>query len=135
MKDEYRLKLWLEAIQRENFKPTTYTKICSDHFTPDSWMERPGINVPYLKNNAVPSIFKTFEKKVPKSRGLRSKILKRTSDEAKAAGEQAPYASTSDCQGPLTAKKVKRTTVLRKKQKKILSSKGLLCELAIYLTF
>ncbi len=32
IKDALRLKLWLDAIQRENWMPSEHSKICSDHF-------------------------------------------------------------------------------------------------------
>ncbi|GJQ80415.1 hypothetical protein Trydic_g12274 [Trypoxylus dichotomus] len=50
------LKLWLQALHRENFFPKTTTVICSDHFTLDSYLES-SLNKKLLKKDAVPSIF------------------------------------------------------------------------------
>ena len=30
--DQKRLRMWLKSIPREDWKPTAYSKICSDHF-------------------------------------------------------------------------------------------------------
>ena len=33
-KDEDRLKKWLVSMRRIDFKPTTHSRICGDHFLP-----------------------------------------------------------------------------------------------------
>lgn len=58
-KNDTRLKKWIIAVRRLNWKPTKHSRICSEHFTPDCFHE-PGMNVPYSKENAVPSVFKEF---------------------------------------------------------------------------
>nr|KAF6375567.1 THAP domain containing 1 [Pipistrellus kuhlii] len=48
-------KEWEAAIRRKNFKPTKYSSICSEHFTPDCFKRE--CNNKLLKENAVPTIF------------------------------------------------------------------------------
>ncbi|CAJ1071070.1 THAP domain-containing protein 1 [Xyrichtys novacula] len=52
---------WVAAMNRDNFKPTKYSSICSEHFTKDCFKME--CNNRVLKDNAVPSIFdmKTLE--------------------------------------------------------------------------
>jgi len=42
-------------VKRKNFKPTKYSSICSEHFTPDCFKRE--CNNKLLKENAVPTIF------------------------------------------------------------------------------
>ncbi|KYM94271.1 THAP domain-containing protein 5 [Cyphomyrmex costatus] len=51
------LKKWTKAIGEKEFKPSKNHVICSKHFTPDDFMDRPGTSSIRLKNLAVPSIF------------------------------------------------------------------------------
>ncbi|XP_029025762.1 THAP domain-containing protein 1 [Betta splendens] len=46
---------WVAAMRRNNFKPTKYSNICSQHFTKDSFKRE--CNNRVLKENAVPSLF------------------------------------------------------------------------------
>ncbi|KYO35073.1 THAP domain-containing protein 1 [Alligator mississippiensis] len=48
-------KKWETAVKRKNFKPTKYSSICSEHFTPDCFKRE--CNNKLLKENAVPTIF------------------------------------------------------------------------------
>ncbi|XP_069428827.1 THAP domain-containing protein 1 isoform X1 [Ovis canadensis] len=48
-------KKWEAAVRRKNFKPTKYSSICSDHFTPDCFKRE--CNNKLLKEDAVPTIF------------------------------------------------------------------------------
>ncbi|KFV77663.1 THAP domain-containing protein 1, partial [Struthio camelus australis] len=48
-------KKWEAALKRKNFKPTKYSSICSEHFTPDCFKRE--CNNKLLKENAVPTIF------------------------------------------------------------------------------
>uniref|UniRef100_A0A8C8RR51 THAP domain-containing protein 1 n=1 Tax=Pelusios castaneus TaxID=367368 RepID=A0A8C8RR51_9SAUR len=48
-------KKWEAAVKRKNFKPTKYSSICSEHFTPDCFKRE--CNNKLLKENAVPTIF------------------------------------------------------------------------------
>ncbi|XP_075533995.1 uncharacterized protein LOC142567709 isoform X2 [Dermacentor variabilis] len=57
--DELRRKEWVRRIGRENFTPTTSTRLCEDHFTDDQFeaivLERYGVKK--LRRDAVPTIF------------------------------------------------------------------------------
>uniref|UniRef100_UPI003AAFDDAA THAP domain-containing protein 1 n=1 Tax=Centroberyx gerrardi TaxID=166262 RepID=UPI003AAFDDAA len=46
---------WIAAMRRNNFKPTKYSNICSQHFTGDCFKRE--CNNRVLKENAVPSLF------------------------------------------------------------------------------
>ncbi|XP_034565386.1 THAP domain-containing protein 1 [Notolabrus celidotus] len=46
---------WVSAMRRNNFKPTKYSNICSEHFTKDCFKME--CNNRVLKDNAVPSLF------------------------------------------------------------------------------
>ncbi|CAH1954426.1 unnamed protein product [Acanthoscelides obtectus] len=72
-------KLWLHAIRRENFTPSTTTVICEKHFTPEDYeVSVHGNKV--LKNVAVPSVFDfpAYLKKEPSYR----RVLKRKHEES-----------------------------------------------------
>lgn len=71
MNDELRLKKWIHAVRRNNFKPTKSTKLCSKHFC-DSDYVPPLIEESRkrLKNDAVPSIFDFSKQILPKSKQM-----------------------------------------------------------------
>ncbi|RXG58803.1 THAP domain-containing protein 5 [Armadillidium vulgare] len=48
--DETEMKRW-------KFYPCKFSKICSDHFTPDCINPGVGFGKPTLKQNAIPTIF------------------------------------------------------------------------------
>ncbi|KAG7481526.1 hypothetical protein MATL_G00067890 [Megalops atlanticus] len=50
---------WVAAMKRNNFKPTKYSNICSQHFTKDCFKQE--CNNRVLKENAVPSLFSRFD--------------------------------------------------------------------------
>ncbi|XP_044516772.1 THAP domain-containing protein 1 [Gracilinanus agilis] len=52
-------KKWEAAVRRKNFKPSKYSSICSEHFTPDCFKRE--CNNKLLKENAVPTIFSFTE--------------------------------------------------------------------------
>lgn len=52
-------KKWEAAVRRADFKPTKYSSICSDHFTPDCFKR--ACNNKLLKDNAVPTVFSYTE--------------------------------------------------------------------------
>ncbi|KAM3873992.1 THAP domain-containing protein 1 [Diretmus argenteus] len=58
---------WISAMRRNNFKPTKYSNICSQHFTRDCFKRE--CNNRVLKENAVPSLF-CFSKLQTKSESL-----------------------------------------------------------------
>lgn len=63
LKDSKRLIQWLKAVQRDNWTPTKYSFLCSEHFTKDSFSKRLEDQHRLLKPTAVPSIFHLSEKK------------------------------------------------------------------------
>ncbi|KAM9330977.1 THAP domain-containing protein 1-like [Gastrophryne carolinensis] len=56
MKNPEYLAKWLAVIRRDKWKPSIYSRLCSDHFTEEDYMLRPGASFPYLRLDAVPSI-------------------------------------------------------------------------------
>lgn len=76
IKDKIRLKKWLHAIRREKWKPSKHSRICSAHFTPKDFSGF-GMNVPYLKADAVPSVFKAFSNNLKKNKKSPTKFRKR----------------------------------------------------------
>lgn len=51
-----RRKQWFIKLRRANFKITDNTKICSKHFTPDSF-DQEKFGGTWLKNDAIPTLF------------------------------------------------------------------------------
>ena len=54
------LTKWISAIRRDNWKPKKDMYICSDHFTPESFLPIKGLGRRKLKPDAVPNIFPKF---------------------------------------------------------------------------
>ncbi|XP_073536258.1 THAP domain-containing protein 1-like [Phyllobates terribilis] len=65
MKNPEYLAKWLEVIRRDKWKPSIYSRLCSDHFTEEDYMLRPGASYPYLRLDAVPSIINGVRIKKP----------------------------------------------------------------------
>ncbi|KAM4771406.1 peroxynitrite isomerase THAP4 [Rhinophrynus dorsalis] len=68
LKDPERLSLWTAALQRSNWTPGPYSFLCSEHFSPDSFVPRMPDQHPLLTINAVPSLF--FGSRVCRKRGV-----------------------------------------------------------------
>ncbi|MEE6509012.1 hypothetical protein FKM82_023836 [Ascaphus truei] len=60
-------KKWEAAIRRIDFKPTKYSSICSDHFTPDCFKRE--CNNKLLKDNAAPTVFSYAESRRKSEKG------------------------------------------------------------------
>ncbi|NXI04415.1 THAP4 protein, partial [Pachycephala philippinensis] len=73
LKDSKRLIQWLKAVQRDNWTPTKYSFLCSEHFTKDSFSKRLEDHHRLLKPTAVPTIFQLVEKKHDKLDYVRSR--------------------------------------------------------------
>ncbi|XP_048845689.1 THAP domain-containing protein 4 isoform X3 [Brienomyrus brachyistius] len=73
IKNASRLAKWKRAVRRENWMPNKYSFLCSQHFTPDSFL--PGCEDQHrqLKAGAVPSIF-DFS---PVDKGTRGSLRKK----------------------------------------------------------
>ncbi|KAM9085354.1 peroxynitrite isomerase THAP4 isoform 3-T6 [Megaptera novaeangliae] len=89
LKDSKRLIQWLKAVQRDNWTPTKYSFLCSEHFTKDSFSKRLEDQHRLLKPTAVPSIFHLAEKK----RGPGGHGRPRRKDARKASGGLRAHAS------------------------------------------
>ncbi|XP_077205160.1 peroxynitrite isomerase THAP4 isoform X1 [Paroedura picta] len=63
LKDSKRLIQWLKAVQRDNWIPTKYSFLCSEHFTKDSFSKRLEDQHRLLKPTAVPTVFQLSEKR------------------------------------------------------------------------
>lgn len=74
MKNELRTTEWIKAINRKGFKPSTSSRICSDHFMLDDFKDSPGGSYRlYLTDKACPSKFpKTFYESHKKKNKLTS---------------------------------------------------------------
>lgn len=57
---------WINAIKRKGFKPSKYSKVCSDHFRSTDFLIQPGFKYKRLKNDAVPSVFEEFPEHLKK---------------------------------------------------------------------
>lgn len=75
--DTLLLKKWLIAMRREKWIPSKSSKICSRHFTDDSYETSPWATQRRLKPNAVPSIF-NFPEHLQKPNKSRPSPRKRT---------------------------------------------------------
>ncbi|XP_023376857.1 THAP domain-containing protein 4 [Pteropus vampyrus] len=95
LKDSKRLMQWLKAVQRDNWTPTKYSFLCSEHFTKDSFSKRLEDQHRLLKPTAVPSIFHLPEKK----RGAGSHSRTRRRGTRKASGGLRGRSSETDGKG------------------------------------
>ncbi|KAM6152599.1 peroxynitrite isomerase THAP4 [Erethizon dorsatum] len=91
LKDSKRLIQWLKAVQRDNWTPTKYSFLCSEHFTKDSFSKRLEDQHRLLKPTAVPSIFHLTEKK----RGTGGHGRARRKDASKTSGVVKGHSSTA----------------------------------------
>ncbi|KAM4049093.1 THAP domain-containing protein 1-like isoform 1-T2 [Anomaloglossus baeobatrachus] len=74
MKNAEYLEKWLKVIHRDHWKPSIYSRLCSDHFTEEDYMLRPGASYPYLRLDAVPSFINGVRiKKPPASKSAKKK--------------------------------------------------------------
>ncbi|XP_005247073.4 peroxynitrite isomerase THAP4 isoform X1 [Homo sapiens] len=95
LKDSKRLIQWLKAVQRDNWTPTKYSFLCSEHFTKDSFSKRLEDQHRLLKPTAVPSIFHLTEKK----RGAGGHGRTRRKDASKATGGVRGHSSAATSRG------------------------------------
>ncbi|KAG0436413.1 hypothetical protein HPB47_017956 [Ixodes persulcatus] len=73
-------KLWVSAIQRDNFKPSKWSVLCSAHFTADAYedkvwlMKNMGMDYkPRLKRDAVPTLFSHKRRQAERTPGAFAK--------------------------------------------------------------
>ncbi|XP_037797679.1 THAP domain-containing protein 6-like [Penaeus monodon] len=79
-------KQWLVQMHREDWSPTSHSKICSDHFLEDD-IDRTG-QIVRLKAIAVPKRFKKFPKHLQKGIKKRKSPKKRQSREVSSSEQQ-----------------------------------------------
>nr|XP_013807938.1 PREDICTED: THAP domain-containing protein 4 isoform X3 [Apteryx mantelli mantelli] len=103
LKDSKRLIQWLKAVQRDNWTPTKYSFLCSEHFTKDSFSKRLEDQHRLLKPTAVPTIFQLAEKKddnldyVRSRRKIASQVPLQDGDQSREGGcEVVQRTSSSD---------------------------------------
>ncbi|CAJ0931578.1 unnamed protein product [Ranitomeya imitator] len=73
MKNPEYLAKWIEVIRRDKWKPSIYSRLCSDHFTEEDYMLRPGASYPYLRLDAVPSIINGVHIKKPPKKPVKKR--------------------------------------------------------------
>ncbi|XP_040575438.1 THAP domain-containing protein 1-like [Lepeophtheirus salmonis] len=56
--DPERCRQWVRKLKRDDFTPKKFLRICSEHFTPESFNRT--LDVVRLRENAVPTLFKAF---------------------------------------------------------------------------
>nr|XP_014271092.1 THAP domain-containing protein 2 isoform X3 [Halyomorpha halys] len=85
-------KKWITAMGREDFVPSSSSRLCSKHFTTDQYQIRPNCNYELLKPDAVPTVFEiTVPVKEPPSK-KRLRITKTQREQR----EQRSSAQSSD---------------------------------------
>ncbi|XP_054138863.1 peroxynitrite isomerase THAP4 isoform X1 [Melozone crissalis] len=104
LKDSKRLIQWLKAVQRDNWTPTKYSFLCSEHFTKDSFFKRLEDHHRLLKPTAVPTIFQLVEKKHGKLDYVRSRrkiarqVLVKDGEAPQEGGGEVAHRSPSSAQ-------------------------------------
>ncbi|GFS79331.1 THAP domain-containing protein 3 [Nephila pilipes] len=73
------VKTWVKMLRRDNFQPSPYSKICSDHFDESCFEYQPFTNRRQLKPGSIPTIF-VFSK-ATSSRRVLDRCLPTTSTE------------------------------------------------------
>lgn len=61
---------WIHAIRRENWTPSSSSRLCSAHFLSTDYQVRPGASSFRLKDDAVPSIFPAYPRHLQVSDNL-----------------------------------------------------------------
>ncbi|ENN70758.1 hypothetical protein HUJ04_001472 [Dendroctonus ponderosae] len=70
------LKLWIQALGRDNWKPSKTSRICGQHFLSSDYIIKPGLTANLLKPNAVPSVFPFQKYLLPKVTVSHRTVLK-----------------------------------------------------------
>ncbi|NWX90623.1 THAP4 protein, partial [Nothoprocta ornata] len=105
LKDSKRLIQWLKAVQRDNWTPTKYSFLCSEHFTKDSFSKRLEDQHRLLKPTAVPTIFQLTEKKddnldyVQSRRKIANQVALQDGDPSREGGCEVVQRTSSSEQG------------------------------------
>ncbi|XP_071743723.1 LOW QUALITY PROTEIN: THAP domain-containing protein 1-like [Lepeophtheirus salmonis] len=79
--DPERCRQWVRNLKRDDFTLKKFSRICSEHFTPESFNRT--LDVVRLRENAVPTIFKAFpprlQEEVARTRRKRKSPTRRSS--------------------------------------------------------
>ncbi|XP_026550435.1 THAP domain-containing protein 4 isoform X2 [Pseudonaja textilis] len=102
LKDSKRLIQWLKAVQRDNWIPTKYSFLCSEHFTKDSFSKRLEDQHRFLKPTAIPSIFHISEPR-GNSRGYLKRKRKIITQTLQRNGNQSNEGSGEVVEGTLSS--------------------------------
>ncbi|XP_042312425.1 peroxynitrite isomerase THAP4 isoform X2 [Sceloporus undulatus] len=102
LKDSKRLIQWLKAVQRDNWTPTKYSFLCSEHFTKDSFSKQLEDQHRLLKPTAVPTIFQLSEKRGD-SRDYVKRRRKIASHTLQGDGSQAKEGSSDLVEGTVSS--------------------------------
>ncbi|XP_071042246.1 DNA transposase THAP9 isoform X3 [Parasteatoda tepidariorum] len=97
-KDEKRKQLWIKAVRRVNWKPSSCSKLCNEHFSEDM-IDRTSLSCVRLRPNAIPSIFPAFPphlKKEHKSRKPPSAYIKEKSTDNNTVLSNNPSTSNEE---------------------------------------
>ena len=97
LKDEELLRKWLSRLARKDFSPTSYSKLCSLHFTADDFVKESNdqrkrettvLVRRRLKKNAYPTLFSSLpsyyaSKSIPQRSGLSASSSRRENEAAR----------------------------------------------------
>ncbi|XP_054269382.1 THAP domain-containing protein 1-like [Macrosteles quadrilineatus] len=113
------LKKWVLSMKRKKFTPSKYSRLCSKHFTQESYQLRPNASYPLLKEDAVPTVF-DFPPHLKKSSPQESRIIKPGIAQQDISGTSADtsFSPPSPCSKSVQQESVKQTntaslTILR----------------------
>ena len=104
-KDKSLWKQWLHAIRRAKFKPSEFSRICSDHFKSEDFDEQPwtsreaGVTRRFLKKGVVPSVFPWTQENEPSEWARR--MLRRHQDMIASQTAESEECSVEDFTCPI----------------------------------
>ncbi|VVC28264.1 Hypothetical protein CINCED_3A024390 [Cinara cedri] len=67
----------MSEMKINDFKPTVYSFLCSEHFIIDDYEIQPGTEVKFLKNDAFPTVFKYFPSYLQENLTFKQPVLPR----------------------------------------------------------
>lgn len=121
-KDPVVLAQWIHILKRKNFKPTSNTVLCSEHFVESDYLES-SCKKKLLKKTALPSIFKFpshLQTKVSCRRPVVQNVeLPALPTEIEVVMNEEPNVKEVSTQTALTGEKLKQHLQKSKRQRKI----------------
>ena len=91
---------WIHAIRRNNWKPTSNSYLCSDHFEENCFVVRPNKIGRRLNDSAVPSIFNFPSHLQPKPHTPRKPPRKRPAEASEGSSPVTPVVEVQDAPTP-----------------------------------